>query len=69
MAHAKCADLAGMTSTGRIDRIRSRRHREDAQTLAEYVVVLAVMTPAVVLAFGLFSGAITPTIDAVRSFL
>jgi Flp pilus assembly pilin Flp len=58
-----------MTPSGRTDRIRSCWHREDAQTMAEYVVVLAVITPAVILAFGLFGGAIGPAIDAVRSFL
>jgi len=57
-----------MSPSGRIDRV-SRRGREEAQTMAEYVVVLAVITPAVILAFGLFSGAIGPAIDAVRSFL
>ena len=68
-ARVRCADLRGMTLSGRIDRIRSCRQREDAQTMAEYVVVLAVITPAVILAFGLFGSAIGPAIDAVRSFL
>ena len=66
---AKWADLPGMSPSGRIDRVCSCRRREDAQTMAEYVVVLAVITPAVILAFGLFSGAIGPAFDAVRSFL
>ena len=65
----KWADLAGMSLSGRIDRIRSCWRREEAQTMAEYVVVLAVITPAVILAFGLFSSAIVPAIDAVRSYL
>jgi Flp pilus assembly pilin Flp len=68
-AYPSWADLAGMTPSGRIDRIRSCSQREDAQTMAEYVVVLAVITPAVILAFGLFGSAIGPAIDAVRSFL
>ena len=63
------ADLAGMSLSGRIDRIRSCWRREGAQTMAEYVVVLAVITPAVILAFGLFGGAVGPAIDAVRSYL
>ncbi len=63
------ADLPGVTSFGRIDRIRSCWRRDEAQTMAEYVVVLAVITPAVILAFGLFGSAIGPAIDAVRSFL
>ena len=37
--------------------------------MAEYVVVLAVITPAVILAFGLFGSAIVPAFDAVRAFL
>jgi Flp pilus assembly pilin Flp len=68
-AAPKWADLGGMPLSGRIDRIRSCWRREEAQTMAEYVVVLAVITPAVILAFGLFSGAIGPAIDAVRSYL
>lgn len=68
-ARPKWADLAGMSPSGRTDRIRSCWRREEAQTMAEYVVVLAVITPAVILAFGLFSGAIGPAFDAVRSFL
>src|SRR5438067_2321489 len=43
--------------------------REEAQTMAEYAVVLAVLTPIVVLAFATFGNAIIPVIDAVRSFL
>jgi Flp pilus assembly pilin Flp len=65
----KWADLGGMSPSGRIDRIRSCWRREEAQTMAEYVVVLAVITPAVILAFGLFGSAIGPAIDAVRSYL
>jgi Flp pilus assembly pilin Flp len=65
----KWADLGGMSPSGRTDRIRSCWRREEAQTMAEYVVVLAVITPAVILAFGLFGGAIGPAIDAVRSYL
>jgi len=65
----KWADLPDMSRFGWIDPIRSCRRREEAQTMAEYVVVLAVITPAVILAFGLFGSAIVPAIDAVRSFL
>ena len=65
----KWADLRGMSLSGRIDRIRSRWRREEAQTMAEYVVVLAVITPAVILAFGLFGSAIAPAINAVASYL
>jgi hypothetical protein len=58
-----------MDPCGRIDRIRSCWHRDEAQTMAEYVVVLAVITPSVILAFGLFGRAVVPAIDAVRGFL
>ena len=58
-----------MFRSGRIDRIRSCWRPEQAQTMAEYVVVLAVITPAVILAFSLFSSAIVPAINAVASFL
>jgi hypothetical protein len=37
--------------------------------MAEYVVVLAVITPIVILAFGALSEAIVPAIDAVIGFL
>jgi Flp pilus assembly pilin Flp len=64
------ADLTPMTPLpGRTDRIRSSWRREEAQTMAEYAVVLAVITPVVVLAFATFGNAIIPVIDAVRSFL
>ena len=49
--------------------MRSRRRREEGQTMAEYVVVLAVITPAVILAFSLFSSAVGNAIDTARSFL
>jgi Flp pilus assembly pilin Flp len=55
------ADLSAMTP--------SCWRREDAQTMAEYAVVLAVITPIVVLAFATFGNAVIPVIDAVRSFL
>ena len=63
------ADLVAMPLLRWTDRIRSSCRREDAQTMAEYVVVLAVITPAVILAFGLFSSAIVPAIQSVASFL
>ena len=48
----RAADLRDMPPRSWTDRIRSRCCREEAQTMAEYVVVLAVITPAVILAFG-----------------
>jgi Flp pilus assembly pilin Flp len=58
-----------MYSSGRADRIRSSWRKEDAQTMAEYVVVLAVITPIVILAFASLSEAVLSAINAVRGFL
>src|SRR5215210_6326502 len=63
------ADLGGMPPSGRTGRIRSRRRREDGQTMAEYVVVLAVITPFVILAFAALAGGVLPAINNVRGFL
>jgi len=63
------ADLALMSPSGRVDRIRSSCRKEEAQTMAEYVVVLAVITPIVILAFASLSEAILSVINAVRGFL
>lgn len=63
------ADLSGMPSSGRTDRIRSSRRREDGQTMSEYVVVLAVITPLIILGFAALSGAIQAAIDGAKSFL
>jgi Flp pilus assembly pilin Flp len=68
-AHSKWADLADMTTSGRTDRTLSRWRREDAQTMAEYVVVLAVITPVVLLAFATLSSAVLPAINAVAGYL
>jgi hypothetical protein len=65
----KRADLAHMSPSGRVDRIRSSCRKEEAQTMAEYVVVLAVITPIVILAFASLSEAILSVINAVRGFL
>ena len=43
--------------------------REEGQTMAEYGVVLAVITIGVVAALGLLSGAITGAIEQVIGFL
>jgi Flp pilus assembly pilin Flp len=58
-----------MSPSGRVDRIRSSCRKEEAQTMAEYVVVLAVITPIVILAFASLSEAILSVINAVRGFL
>jgi hypothetical protein len=58
-----------MPPSGRIDRIRSSWRVDEAQTMAEYVVVLAVITPIVILAFASLSGAVLSAIENARSFL
>ena len=58
-----------MPTSGRTDRIRSRCRQDDAQTMAEYVVVLAVITPIVILAFASLSGAVLTAINAAAAFL
>jgi Flp pilus assembly pilin Flp len=49
-----------------IDQIR---RREEGQTMAEYGVVLAIITIGVVVALGLLSGAISTAIKEVITFL
>lgn len=49
------------------DRIRSLRRRETAQTMAEYAVVLAVITPGIIIVMGLFSDDIGRMLDSVRA--
>jgi Flp pilus assembly pilin Flp len=51
------------------DRIRSRCRREGAQTMAEYALTLAVITPEIIIAYGFFSDDIGRLIDSVRSIL
>jgi len=58
-----------MAFTGWLDRMCSRWRLERAQTMAEYAVVLAVIAPAIILAYGLFSDKIAVLIDAVRALL
>jgi Flp pilus assembly pilin Flp len=55
--------FSGMAPSGRSWR------REEAQTMAEYVVVLAVITPIIILGFSSLSGAVLSAIDNARSFL
>jgi len=58
-----------MALTGWFDRIRSRCRRESAQTMAEYAVILGVITPAIIIALGLFSDRVGQLLDSVRSLL
>jgi Flp pilus assembly pilin Flp len=45
------------------DRIRSRFAHEEAQTMAEYAVVLGVITPMIVVAFALLADEVTGVIN------
>jgi Flp pilus assembly pilin Flp len=58
-----------MSPLGRVGLIHLNWRREQAQTMAEYVVILAVITPALVLAFSLFGGSVVPVFDTVRGLL
>ena len=58
-----------MTTTDLISYFRARFGREEGQTMAEYGVVLAVITVLVIVALGLLSGAIAAALDEVRSHL
>lgn len=50
-----------------IDRTLSRWNRAEAQTMAEYAVILGVITPAIVVAYALLSGDVGTLIDKVRA--
>jgi Flp pilus assembly pilin Flp len=51
------------------DSLALRTKQEDGQTMAEYGVVLAVVTIGAVAVFGLLSGAIETAIDSVIELL
>ena len=63
------ADWPGMAFYGWIDRLCRRWSRPEAQTMAEYAVILGVITPAIVAAYALFSDDIARLIDSVRGLL
>lgn len=46
-----------------------RWRREEGQTMTEYAVVLAVITPVLVVLFGMVGDAIIPTMTQVAGFL
>ena len=58
-----------MTFTDIFDLIRANWRREEGQTMAEYGVVLAVITIAALVAFTALSGGITKAIDKVVAVL
>jgi Flp pilus assembly pilin Flp len=58
-----------VTFTDVLTYLRARFNVEEGQTMAEYGVVLAVITALVVLAIGALSGAIASALDTVRGYL
>jgi Flp pilus assembly pilin Flp len=58
-----------VTFTDLIQYFRVRFGVEEGQTMAEYGVVLAVITALVVLAIGVLSGAISAALDKVTGYL
>jgi Flp pilus assembly pilin Flp len=57
------ADPSAMAPSGH------RRRCEDGQTMAEYAIVLAVITPVLVVLFGMVGNAIIPTMTQVAGYL
>ena len=58
-----------MTFTDLVTYLRARFGVEEGQTMAEYGVVLAVITALVVLAIGALSGAIASALNTVTGYL
>ena len=58
-----------MTFSDWLELFRAHWRKEEGQTMAEYGVVLAVITVGAVLAFTALSGGISGAIDRVISFL
>ena len=56
-----------MTFSDCLDLLRWARKRQEGQTMAEYAVVLGVITLAVVGVFTALAGGISGAIDAVKS--
>jgi Flp pilus assembly pilin Flp len=57
-----------VTFTDLVAYLRARFNVEEGQTMAEYGVVLAVITGLVVIAIGALSGAIAAALDTVRVY-
>jgi Flp pilus assembly pilin Flp len=62
------ADVPDMALHRWIDRIRSRFAHEEAQTMAEYAVILGVITPVIVVAFAMLADEIARIFDTFRGF-
>lgn len=52
-----------------VSEIVQRRDTQQGQTMAEYAVILGVLTPAIVVAFALLSGAAENAINRVVALL
>ncbi len=63
------ADFPSMRAYGGTDRIRFSWRREEAQSMAEYAVVLGLITPIVVLALLALSNAIIPILNQIAGLL
>jgi Flp pilus assembly pilin Flp len=63
------ACVPGVGKGGESRMFKSLIRREDGQTMAEYGVVLAVITLGIVVALGFLSGAISSALDAVTAIL
>jgi Flp pilus assembly pilin Flp len=57
------ADAHSMATCGR------SWHREEGQTMAEYALVLAIITPVAVLAFITLGNAIIPALSTIAGYL
>jgi Flp pilus assembly pilin Flp len=66
-AHWRACPEIGKGGESRM--FKSLIRREDGQTMAEYGVVLAVITLGIVVALGFLSGAISSALDAVTAVL
>jgi Flp pilus assembly pilin Flp len=44
------------------------KRREDGQTMSEYAIILGIVTPAIIIALGLLSGAVQGRIETVIGF-
>jgi len=58
-----------MTLSQWLEFVRTNYRKEEGQTMAEYGVVLAVITLGVVVTLGLLSGGISSALNSVISFL
>jgi Flp pilus assembly pilin Flp len=57
----------GMAFVSWTDRMLSRFGKEGAQTMAEYAVILGVITPVIVVAYALFSDTIVAALNRITA--